>query len=111
MSTHPQGGATNRSQRPNAGIDVSKQHLDICLIDDAVRLANDADGWNGVAAILSQAQVDLMVIEATGGYERGPLCALQTTGVDGARVNPRQARDFAKSKGVLGKPGVGVGAS
>jgi transposase len=43
------------------------------------------------------------VVEATGGYERGLVCALQGAGVSVARVNPRQARDFAKSMGVLAK--------
>jgi transposase len=43
------------------------------------------------------------VLEATGGYERGVVCALQARGFTLARVNPRQARDFAKSMGVLAK--------
>ncbi len=103
MSTHPQGGAATRSQRPNVGIDVSKQHLDVCLDATAVRVANDAQGWNGLTARLRAAQVDLVVIEATGGYECGVLCALQEAGLSVARVNPRQARDFAKSMGVLAK--------
>ena len=47
--------------------------------------------------------VDLVVLEATGGYERGLVCALQLAGVNVARVNPRQARDFAASMGVLAK--------
>lgn len=103
MSTHPQGGVANRSLRPNAGIDVSKQHLDVCIGDQAVRLANDAQGWDGVAALLGQASADLVVMEATGGYERGLMCALQAAGFSVARVNPRQSRDFAKSMGVLAK--------
>ena len=47
--------------------------------------------------------MDLVVVEATGGYERGLVCALQGAGIAAARVNPRQARDFAKSMGVLAK--------
>jgi hypothetical protein len=39
----------------------------------------------------------------TGGYERGLVSALQGAGIVVARVNPRQARDFAKSMGVLAK--------
>jgi hypothetical protein len=31
MNMHLQGGVANRDQRPNAGIDVCKQHLDVCL--------------------------------------------------------------------------------
>lgn len=48
-------------------------------------------------------EVDLVVVEATGGYERGLVRALQQEGVEVARVNPRQARDFAKAMGELAK--------
>ena len=103
MNMHPQGGVANRDQRPNAGIDVSKQHLDACLGAEDQRLVNDATGWDALIAKFRCANVDLVVIEATGGYERGLVCALQGAGITVARVNPRQARDFAKSMGVLAK--------
>ncbi len=93
----------NRDQRPNAGIDVSKQHLDVCFDDVQQRLPNDAQGWDGLTAKLQEAGVDLVVVEATGGYERGLVCALQSAGIAVARVNPRQARDFAKAMGFLAK--------
>jgi transposase len=44
-----------------------------------------------------------VVLEASGGYERGLVCALQAAQIQVARVNPRQARDFAKSMGTLAK--------
>ena len=91
------------AQRPNAGIDVSKQHLDVCCGTEEPRVANDAQGWDATIAMLRRANVDLVVIEATGGYERGLVCALQSAGITVARVNPRQARDFAKSMGILAK--------
>lgn len=103
MNMHPQGGVANRDQAPNAGIDVSKQHLDACWLAEQQRLVNDASGWDVLIAKLLQAQVGLVVLEATGGYERGLVCALQGAGITVARVNPRQARDFAKSMGVLAK--------
>jgi transposase len=103
MNMHPQGGVANRDQGPNAGIDVSKQHLDACWLTEEKRLTNDASGWNELIAKFVQAEVDLVVVEATGGYERGLVCALQGAGITVARVNPRQARDFAKSMGVLAK--------
>jgi transposase len=103
MNMHPQGGVANRDQRPNAGIDVSKQHLDVCLNTEAQRLGNEASGWDAVIAKFKDANVDLVVIEATGGYERGVVCALQESGIAVARVNPKQARDFAKSMGALAK--------
>ena len=103
MNMHPQGGVASRDQRPNAGIDVSKQHLDACWGTDDQRVVNDATGWDVLIAKFKEADVDLVVIEATGGYERGLVCALQSAGIVVARVNPRQVRDFAKSMGVLAK--------
>lgn len=103
MNMHPQGGVANRNQRPNAGIDVSKQHLDACWDSQDQRVVNDANGWDALIAKFKEAKVDLVVIEATGGYERGLVSALQGAGIVVARVNPRQARDFAKSMGVLAK--------
>jgi transposase len=103
MNTHPQGGVASRMQRPNAGIDVSKEHLDMRLEAMRVRVANDAAGWNELVAKLQAARADLVVLEATGGYERGVVYALHQANICVARVNPRQARDFAKSMGVLAK--------
>jgi transposase len=103
MNMHPQGGVANRDHRPNAGVDVCKQHLDVCLGTTEQRVVNGANGWDELIAKLKDASVDLVVLEATGGYERGLVCALQGAGITVARVNPRQARDFAKSMGVLAK--------
>jgi transposase len=102
MNMHPQGGVTE-SVGPCAGVDVSKHHLDACIGSDERRVANDAEGWDELTAMLQGAQAELVVIEATGGYERGLVVALQGAGLPVARVNPRQARDFAKSMGVLAK--------
>lgn len=82
---------------------MSKQHIDACWLAEDQRLVNDASGWDVLIAKLQLADVDLVVVEATGGYERGLVCALQGAGITVARVNPRQARDFAKSMGVLAK--------
>ena len=103
MNTYPQGGVANAASPPNAGIDVSKGHLDGCWGSTSLRVDNNAAGWDGLIARLQADAVDLVVLEATGGYERGLVCALQAAGVAVARVNPRQARDFAKSMGVLAK--------
>ena len=103
MNMHPQGGVANGGQRPNAGVDVCKQHLDVCLGTEHQRVANDAAGWDVLTAKFKESGVDLVALEATGGYERGLVCALQGAGIAVARVNPRQARDFAKSMGVLAK--------
>ena len=82
---------------------MCKQHLDVCLGTLEQRVVNEASGWSELIAKCKAADVDLVVLEATGGYERGVVCALQDAGITVARVNPRQARDFAKSMGVLAK--------
>jgi transposase len=43
----------------------------------------------------------LMVLEATGGWERAVTSALATAGLPVVVVNPRQVRDFARATGQL----------
>jgi hypothetical protein len=45
MNMHLQDGVAVRV-RPNAGINVSKQHLDACVGNEARRVANEAQGWD-----------------------------------------------------------------
>ena len=54
-------------------------------------------------AVLKKHPVALIVLEATGGYERGAALAVQEAGLPLAIVNPRQARDFARALGYLAK--------
>jgi len=67
---------------------VSKQHLDACWGSQEQRVVNGAIGWDALIAIFKEAEVDLVVLEATGGYERGLVCALQRADITVARVNP-----------------------
>lgn len=45
----------------------------------------------------------LVVFEASGGYERPLMNALEKFGASYVRVNPRQAREFARATGQLAK--------
>jgi len=88
------------------GIDVAKAHVDVCVLGVASgvqRFANDADGHSALAAALLPLGAGLVVMEATGGYEAALACALQASGLPVAVLNPRQARDFARSMGRLAK--------
>ena len=88
------------------GIDVAKAHVDVCVLgthSDVQRFANDVDGHSALAAALQSLDVGLVVMEATGGYEAALACALQAVGLHVAVVNPRHARDFARSMGSLAK--------
>jgi transposase len=103
MNMNLQGGVANRDHELNAGVDVSKSHLDACWGVEQLRVTNDAVGWDALIATFKAAKVNLIALEATGGYERGVVSALQGAGFDVARLNARQARDFAKSLGLLAK--------
>ena len=88
------------------GIDVAKAQVDVSVLGamlEAQRFDNEAEGHSALAAALAPLGVALVVMEATGGYEAALACALQAAGLAVAVVNPKQARDFAKSMGKLAK--------
>lgn len=86
-----------------AGIDVSKETLDVALLPGAqsLQFSNGEDGIDQLAKRLKD--MDLVVMEATGGYETAVATALVASGLRVAVVNPRQVRDFAKATGRLAK--------
>jgi transposase len=88
-----------------AGIDVSKEHLDVVLrpTGEYLRENNDERGIESLAARLKEAGPALVVVEATGGMERPVAAALAVGGLPVAIVNPRQVRDFAKAVERLAK--------
>lgn len=90
---------------PFVGIDVSKHHLDVATSQsgEAWRAPNDAEGIDDLVARVTALRPALVVMEATGRYEAPCAAALAAAGVPVAVVNPRQARDFARSTGRLAK--------
>ena len=88
------------------GIDVAKAHLNVAAIGrrfKARRTANDPEAHAALARTLVRLAPELVVMEASGGYENAVACALQAAGLVVAVVNPRQARDFARGMGYLAK--------
>lgn len=87
------------------GIDVAKDSLEVYLPaeDKWLTLTNDPDGFRQLVQQLPTAGTCLVVIEATGGYQRRVVAALVAAGQTVAVVNPRQVRDFARGLGILAK--------
>ena len=85
------------------GIDVSKARLDAYCLERQRRLAvgNDATGIEQLVAWLTPGS--LVVMEASGGYERLAHRLLTARGIKAAVVNPARVRHFAKASGVLAK--------
>ena len=87
------------------GIDVGKATLDLA-IDGApgvVRYANTKTGIGKLVRRLRLVADARIVVEATGGYEDALLEACCDAGLWVCRINPRQARDFARATGELAK--------
>lgn len=108
LSAHAQAGDPKIMSATSVvvGIDVAKAHVDVGVLGarfEAQQFVNEAEGHSALAAVLAPLGVALVVMEATGGYEAALACALQAAGLAVAVVNPRQARDFAKSMGKLAK--------
>jgi transposase len=87
------------------GIDVSKDRLDVAVL-------GEEHGWQvdntqaGIARLVEQLrewQQELIVVEATGGYQRRIVDALFHAGLCVAAVNPARVRQFARACGLLAK--------
>jgi transposase len=87
------------------GIDVAKVQLDIAIRPTGERwvVANDDEGIATLVVRLQEIAPQLIVLEATGGYQRTVVAVLAAAGLPVVVVNPRQARDFAKATGQLAK--------
>ena len=88
-----------------AGIDVSQQWLDVHLLPegDENRFSNDVAGFQKLGRKLKSHPPRVIVLEGSGGLERGVATYLAQEELPVAIVNPRQVRDFAKASGKLAK--------
>jgi len=87
------------------GIDVCKATLDVHVLpaDQSFSLDYDADGLRQLLDRLRSLGTCLIVVEASGGYERRVLAQLIDEGFAVALVNPRRVRDYARGIGYLAK--------
>ncbi len=88
------------------GVDVSKDSLDVYRPDTAEQIKID-NSEAAVADLCQQLQKKkrhlIVVMEATGGYERLLVNQLALHDIKAAVINPRRVRDFAKGVGMDAK--------
>lgn len=98
-------------QQTHAGCDISKSHLDLCLLSASAtppaaqhhRFAQTDQGRRDLIAALQKNEISGIVIEPSGGYERPLLQALWAADIAVSLVPAQQVRAFARALGARAK--------
>ena len=87
------------------GIDVSKDKLDMAVLGESqVQQADNTEaGIHDLVKQMQELEPELIVVEATGGYQRAVVDGLFRGGLAVAVVNPSRVRQFARACGLLAK--------
>jgi transposase len=87
------------------GIDVAKDRLDVAVLGEkqAWQVENTKEGFQKLVPQMQKICPELIVVEATGGYQRAVVEALFRAGLAVAVVNPARVRQFARADGLLAK--------
>ena len=89
----------------SVGIDVSKATFVVAVTPTGERWASETTA-TAIDALVTRLQgltPTIIVVEATGGYERALVAACAAAGLPVAIVNPRQVRAFAQALGHTAK--------
>lgn len=87
------------------GVDVASRSLEVRIGCDgsAHSFPNTAEGIAELVTFCRHQNVELVAMEATGGYERQPFSLLWAQGVPVVLLHPQAVRRFAQSMGLLEK--------
>lgn len=93
------------TKRIICGVDVSSQTLDVRIGRDgaSASFANDGEGIQGLAEFCREQKVNIVVMEASGGYEQLSFGLLLSLGIEVAVVNARSVRRFAQAMEIFEK--------
>jgi transposase len=86
-------------------MDVSKDRLDVAVLGEerGWQVDNTQKGIDELVQRMKELQPTLIVVEATGGYQRCVVEALFQAEFSVAVVNPTRVRQFARACGLLAK--------
>jgi transposase len=85
------------------GVDVSKDRLDVCVLPEGEAKSFKAEDVRELTAWVVKVKAELVVMEASGGYERNAWASLAAKAVPVAVVNPKRVRDFGRALGLFAK--------
>lgn len=89
----------NSNQFDYIGIDVAKNELVIFSSLGLKKFSNNAPGWQKLRTHVSTLANPLVVLEASGGYERPLIDYLCGVQLPWTLINPARVRYYAKSEG------------
>src|ERR1700716_2223959 len=100
VSPYLQGRETMETTR-FVGIDVSKDRLDVCVRPEGetAMFVRDSEGIKALVERMQQMAPEIVVLEATGGFEAMVVAALGDSGVAGGVVTTRPILGFAHANG------------
>jgi transposase len=87
------------------GIDVAKDKLDIAVLGET-KASQEGNDEKGIAKLIKRMKAldpELIVVEATGGYQRAAVLGLYEAGLPVTVVNPARVRQYARASGLLAK--------
>jgi len=87
------------------GIDISKNRLDVALSpgDQTFTCPNNEAGIHQLVRRLQKLNPQIILLEATGGYEFLIVAALREAQLPACFINPKLVRSFARSAGIAAK--------
>jgi len=93
------------TQSAFVGIDISKDRLDVFIRPQGTSFSEPYTdhGVRSLVERIVKIDPEMVLFEATGGYETQIVAALAHVKVPVVVINPRQVRDFAKATGRLAK--------
>ena len=93
------------TERDFVGIDVSKDTLELAIYNQpgSSQYANSKKGFKRLMKDLTEREIELIVVEATGGYEYELVTTLLHADFPVALINPTRVRRFAQASGKLAK--------
>lgn len=86
-------------------IDISLKSLDLSIFgdDSTYSFLNNAEGISTLVDFLHGKQPALVVVEATGRYEKALVQALHQASIPVSVVLPKRIKDFARAQGISAK--------
>jgi len=93
------------SNQVYVGIDVAKEKFDIAVLGEskASQVQNNEEGIERLVENLKVIKPEVIVVEATGGYQREVVMGMYEAGLPVAVVNPSRVRQYARAKGLIAK--------